>query len=204
MDQRLFVANLYTTPAFKSKWWKDSEIYNEQTPLTADNMTDLLKSYTSYSHVYDNIRDYLEHCPHKSIAPQIVGLDPIDHWVCVCKKSNEFFFFDSSGAPKKKYIEDVDHLPRKFRVKTEGIIRQSPRSNACGLYAAFFCLGYELYNNGYYFWDSCANNCIQYSPFTIDQWEKASKLSSSDNWLHLNDINLYNMYKNMIQNKSIS
>lgn len=198
MDDRLFISNLYTNPAFKAKWWLDEDIYSEQTPLSTENIKHFLDKYCPHSDVYSNFEDYLTHCKYKSIAPQVVGLEPIDHWVAVEKHNRVFRIIDSSGAPRQAYTSlTITALPKNIEASEQGHIRQSPKSNACGIYAAFYCVGEELYHDGLYFWKSYAPNVVSYSPVTIDVFNRANKIDESDYWLHQNDISMFRHFKMM-------
>lgn len=195
---RLFHDKLYNSPGFKSKYWHDTEVYSEQTPLLAENIDKLLNKFCDYSHTYETLEDYYENCKFKSLAPQVVGLEELNHWVAVYKEGSTYKFIDSSGAPKAAYYEYVKDLPTNFDCTEAGKMRQSPKSNACGLYAAFYCLGQCVYNMPYYFWDAYASRIVNFNSESIEAWRDAYRRADSDHWLHLNDIAMYGAYKMLV------
>ncbi|MGL5592315.1 MAG: hypothetical protein ACRDDH_00045 [Cetobacterium sp.] len=199
MEDRLYVRNLYTNPVFKKKFWRDSEVYNENTPLLSKNISPILETYTkNFSKVYETLEDYIKNCKHKE-WPQVVGLEGIDHWIAVELENHKYKFIDSSGCPKEAYYDrhEIPDLPPKNKViaTEEGFIRQSPLANSCGLYALFYCLGYYLEHNGYVYWINHAPKTISYEPVTIVNWVKAYTDPQTEYLLYSNDINLYNFYK---------
>src|ERR1700743_1858937 len=100
IDQRQAVKQLYNDEIFKSKFWEDSEIFNENTPLLKENISECLHKFTNYSDVYDDFYDYQKNCNHKNY-PQVVGLkgEGMDHWITVIFDGKSYSFIDSSGAP---------------------------------------------------------------------------------------------------------
>lgn len=198
LHNRISNSKLYTSDAFKSQYWLDSTVYSEQTPLLAENIETLLAKLTKYSHTYDTLDDYFENCKFKSHAPQVVGLEGPDHWIAVEKNGNTYSFIDSSGAPTAAYYSEVEGLPKNFILTEEGKIRQSPYANSCGLYAVFYCIGHQLYDTPYFYWDAYAHRIVNYHPFTLTEWRKAYQNPATDYWLHLNDIGMFNMYKMLL------
>lgn len=202
MEDRLFVRNLYTNPVFKKKFWRDLEVYNENTPLLKANLDPMLDTYTKgFSKCYDSLEDYFKKCKHKE-WPQVVGLQGIDHWIAVEKDDagGKFKFIDSSGCPVEAYYEkeNIPDLPPKNKViATEaGYIRQSPLANSCGLYALFYCLGFYLEHNGFIYWINQAPKTMKYEPVTIENWIKCYTDPQTEYLLYSNDVNLFNFYKN--------
>ena len=44
IDQRQAVKQLYNDPLFKSKFWEDDEVFNENTPLLKENIEQCYKN----------------------------------------------------------------------------------------------------------------------------------------------------------------
>src|ERR1700743_1803641 len=194
IDQRQAVKQLYNDEIFKSKFWEDSEIFNENTPLLKENISECLHKFTNYYDVYD----YQKNCNNKNY-PQVVGLkgEGMDHWITVIFDGKSYSFIDSSGAPKEVYfINNIKDLPPKHLIiPTEaGFIRQSPKANSCGLYALFFCLGFQLTHDGYHFWTDFAPKTIAYNPITVSNFVKTFNETDIGYFLYSNDMNLYNLF----------
>ena len=198
IDQRQAVKQLYNDPLFKSKFWEDDEVFNENTPLLKENIEQCLQKFTSYCNVYETFYDYQKNC-HNKDYPQVVGLkgEGMDHWIAVRFDGKYYYFIDSSGAPKDVYyINEIPDLPPKHQViATEaGFIRQSPKANSCGLYALFFCIGYELVHDGYHFWAEQAPKTIAYSPITVSEFVQTYAVMDIGYFLYSNDMNMYNLF----------
>lgn len=198
IDQRQAVKQLYNDPIFKSKFWEDSEVFNENTPLLPENIEECLNKFTNYSNCYESFYEYQKNCQNKDY-PQVVGLkgDGMDHWIAVRHDGTQYYFIDSSGAPKEVYyINSIPDLPPQHHVTaTEaGFIRQSPKANSCGLYALFYCIGHELMHDGYDFWANFAPKTIAYSPITVSEFAKAYGIDDISYFLYSNDMNMYNMF----------
>ena len=121
----------------------------------------------------------------------------MDHWIAVRFDGKYYYFIDSSGAPKDVYyINEIPDLPPKHQViATEaGFIRQSPKANSCGLYALFFCIGYELVHDGYHFWAEQAPKTIAYSPITVSEFVQTYAVMDIGYFLYSNDMNMYNLF----------
>lgn len=202
IDQRRATSELYKNPVFKSKFWNDSEVYNEQTPLLPENINDVLSKYCKYANVYNDFEDYIIKCPNKDF-PQVVGLsgkEGMDHWIAIQKFRDKYHFIDSSGCPAEcYYINEIPHLPPPHRVvATEaGHIRQSPTANSCGLYALLFCMGYEIEHNGYQYWVQFAPKTIDYTPVDMLNFVHTYTQEYVEYYLYSNDINMYHFYKSL-------
>lgn len=198
IDQRQAVKELYTNPTFKSKFWEDTEVFNENTPLLKENIEECLKKFTNYCDVYDSFYDYQKNCQTKNY-PQVVGLkgESMDHWIAVLYEEDKYKFIDSSGCPVDVYyINGIPDLPAKHQViATEaGFIRQSPKANSCGLYALFFCIGFEIDHDGFEYWSRLAPRTIAYTPITVTGFYDAYAKTDIGYFLYNNDINMYNFY----------
>ena len=209
MDKRLFISELYKNPNFKSTFWHNSEVFNENTPLLKENIEPVLKNYAPYSNCYDTFEEYMKTCTNKN-SPQVVGLEGVDHWIAVEFNGRKYKFIDSSGCPIEAYYTSTsghpgkEHRripslpPEKKVVATQaGHIRQSPLANSCGLYALFICLGESIYHDKYHFWGKFAPLTVQYEPVTIEGWSKALNNPHIDDSLYSNDINMFNFYKTL-------
>lgn len=205
---RIWKRELYENPSFKSEFWKNSEVYSEQTPLTVDNIQKVLNQ-TNYSNAYETFAKYESDCQTKNY-PQVVGLENIDHWIAVRKVGDIYYFTDATGAPKEVYyrineitngeVPEIPDLPASHDVvSTEsGQMRQSPLANSCGLFALFYCLGWELERNPYGFWDDHAHKVWPFVPPTISNWHQCMKSPVVAYYLYPNDIHLYWLYKEQI------
>ncbi|DAC81469.1 TPA_asm: hypothetical protein [Anelosimus tangle-web spider MELD virus] len=205
-SQRSAVNELYNNPVFKNQFWEDTAVFNEYTPLLASNIKNVLEKYCQHSKVYENIYEYIHKCYNKDF-PQVVGLEgnSLHHWLVIQKVNDNYVFHDSSGCPKAMYYKDTNYrLPpiESVIAADEGHIRQSSQANSCGLYALTYCLGSELENNPYTYWEAYAPKVLQYEISEDDEinlhlFAYYYFNEETDFYLYSNDLNIFNFYKKL-------
>lgn len=201
IKQRLLIKDLYENPIFKSKFWRDETVFNENTPLLKKNIEDSLIKYTRFSHCYEDFTEYENNCQNKNF-PQVVGIsgNSWNHWLTVIQENQRYKIIDSSGAPKDCYYRDeIEWFPPRKQVDCvyAGVMRQSPLANSCGLWALTYCVSsFLMPNYPEWIWKQCTVETINFDPDDCYQWTFLYTNPIVEFQIYQNDINVYNYYVN--------